>query len=175
MRCSMYYCTSIDDIIILDLSFLQMSPLSSMSLVMQGEIFSTKTFALMFSYISRIFAKFTTSLKLFIIFLCKEQMQRTKVVALFCTVPERKVHWSIRIFVCSSDLNILEFPILMLLDSRQRLSNNLSDHFIDQILKMFIYLTLGRGKSRKRNKILQIYKNGQFQGTNLGPLQLCSS
>ena len=73
-------------------------------------------------------------------------------------------------FVYSSDLNILEFPILMLLDSRQRPSNNSSDHFIDQILKMFIYLTLGRGKSRKRNKILQIYKNGQFQGTNLVPL-----
>ena len=136
-----------------------MSPLSSLSLVIQCKerYFLQKHSPSCFHTFRKTFAKFTTSLKLFIIFLCKQQMQRTKVVALFFLKGKYILEY--QNFVCFwSDLNILEFPILMLLDSRQRLSNNLSDHFIDQILKMFIYLTLGRENLTRgiTNKILQI-------------------
>ena len=134
-----------------------MSPLSSLSLViqMQGKIFSTKTFALVFSYISQ---KYLQNLQLhWSCLLSFYANSRCSELKLWLYFSRKESTLEYQNFVCSSsDLNILEFPILMLLDSRQRLSNNLSDHFIDQILKMFIYLTRGERKSRKRNTILQI-------------------
>ena len=146
-----------------------MSPLSSLSLVSQCK---ERCFLQKHSpWCFHTFREYLQNLQLhwscLLSFYANSRCSEVKLWLYFCSVPERKVRWSIRISVCSWDLNILEFPILMLLDSRQRLSNNLSDHFIDQILKMFIYLTLGRGKSHKRNKILQVYRNGQFLGTNL--------
>ena len=124
-----------------------LSPLSSLSLESQCNARKSVFYEnirpdvfLHFTYIFKIYS----FIEVFIIFLCKSRCSELKLWLYFFAGFKKGKVIGVSEFCLFSELNILEFPILMLLDSRQRLYNNLSDHFIDQILKMFIYLTLGR-------------------------------
>ena len=113
---------------------------------MQGNVFSTKTFALMFSYISHIFSKFTISLKCLLSFYARVDVANKSCGFIFAGFKKQGKYNGISKF--SLFLGPEHFGISNSDASRQQTEavqyNNLSDHFIDQILKMFIYLTLGR-------------------------------
>ena len=100
----------------------------------------------MFSYISHIFSKFTASLKCLLSFYARVDVANKSWGFMFAGfkkqgkyngVPEFSLFYGPEHFgISNSDASRQQTEAVQY--------NNLSDHFIDQILKMFIYLTLGR-------------------------------